>query len=269
MICFPDAKINLGLHVVRKRAGGYHDIETIFYPVPLCDALEVVASAADGFHQSGIPVDGKPEDNLALKALHLLRKYYPVPPVNIYLHKCIPAGAGLGGGSSDAAFMLGLLNEFAGLGLPEERLEELAAQLGSDCPFFIRNRAVYACGRGEEMADISLSLKGWYLVLVKPAIAVSTARAYGMVTPKEPAVSLKEVVKRPVAEWRGLLVNDFEETITREYPLISAIRDKLYGAGAVYAAMSGSGSAVFGLFGEPQQLQPLFPEHFVWCGELT
>jgi 4-diphosphocytidyl-2-C-methyl-D-erythritol kinase len=250
MICFPNAKINLGLHIVSKRPDGYHNIETIFYPIPLHDALEVVPAETNEttFSQTGIPVDGNPDDNLVMKAYRLLKKDFDLSGMAIYLRKQIPFGAGLGGGSADAAFMLKLLNDFAGLGLSVKQLEEYAGQLGADCPFFIQNSPVFAEGVGNIFTPVTVSLKGYHLVLVKPDIHVSTKEAYAGVTPRQPAFRLTEIARLPIEEWKNHIVNDFEEGIFARYPAIGAIKQDLYKQGAVYASMSGSGSSVFGIF---------------------
>ncbi|MDR0348263.1 MAG: 4-(cytidine 5'-diphospho)-2-C-methyl-D-erythritol kinase [Tannerella sp.] len=266
MICFPNAKINLGLHVIRKRSDRYHDIETIFYPVPLKDALEVVPASGFSFRQVGTPVEGDPQNNLVIKALKVLQRDYEIPPVEIYLKKAIPCGAGLGGGSSDASFMLKLLNAFAGLNLPEQTLERLAASLGADCPFFIRNTPVLASGTGTVFEEIPLSLKGSVIYIIKPDAAVSTQAAYASVTPAKPSVSLKEIAQTPVNEWKDILVNDFERSVFKQYPVIQALKNKLYEQGAVYASMSGSGSAVFGLFEQDVTLN--LDDCFSWKGIL-
>ncbi|GHV31913.1 4-diphosphocytidyl-2-C-methyl-D-erythritol kinase [Bacteroidia bacterium] len=250
MICFPNAKINLGLRVVSKRPDGYHNIETVFYPVPLCDALEIIPSETNEttFTQTGILVDGNPDDNLVMKALRLLEKDFDLPKIAIYLRKQIPFGAGLGGGSADAAFMLKLLNDFAGLGLSVEQLEKYAGRLGADCPFFIRNNPVFAEGIGDIFTPVEISLRGYYLVLVKPDIHVSTQEAYAGITPKQPSSRLTEIIRLPLSEWKTLMINDFEEGILARYPVIGDIKQALYDRGAVYASMSGSGSSVFGIF---------------------
>ncbi len=268
MICFPNAKINLGLNITARRPDGYHNIETVFYPIPVKDALEIVAADADSFSQTGIPVDGDPADNLVIKALRLLRETYPIPPLEIHLRKAIPFGAGLGGGSADAARMLMLVNDFCGLGLPVNELERLAARIGADCPFFIRNTPVFASGTGNVFSPVNLSLKGYYICLVKPDVAVSTKEAYAMVTPAPPAISLKEIIQRPVSEWREAMVNDFEASIFPHHPAIAEIKDNLYRCGAEYAAMSGSGSSVFGLFNTPVSLKDAFSHCYVWEGKL-
>lgn len=270
MICFPNAKINLGLNIISKRPDGYHNIETVFYPVPVKDALEVVAADATRFTQTGIPVDAPAEKNLVMKALRLLEAHAPLPPLEIHLLKAIPFGAGLGGGSADAAFMLKLVDRFAGLGLGEAELEKLAGRLGADCPFFIRNTPVFATGTGNLFEPVELSLRGYHLCLVKPDIAVSTPEAYRSVTPAAPRVSLKEIIRMPVETWRETMRNDFEASVFPRFPIIREIKEKLYEAGASYAAMSGSGSSVFGIFREAPRFneQSLFPGCFVWEGIL-
>jgi 4-diphosphocytidyl-2-C-methyl-D-erythritol kinase len=266
MICFPNAKINLGLNIVSKRPDGYHNLETVFYPVPLCDALEIVLAEKDEtvFTPSGIVVDGNPQNNLVMKALALLKKDFDLPHLHIYLQKNIPFGAGLGGGSADAAFMLRLLNDFAKLQLSTEQLEEYAARLGADCPFFIRNQAVFAEGTGNIFSAIKLSLSGYYIVLVKPAIAVSTQEAYSLIIAKKPDESLVDILQLPVKEWKNRLINDFEKSVFARYPAIAQIKSQLYASGAVYASMSGSGSSVFGIFKHPEDLESVFPHCFVY-----
>ena len=261
MICFPNAKINLGLHVLSKRADGYHNIETVFYPINLCDALEIVP-AEEGktvFSQTGIQIDGKPEDNLVVKAYHLLKKDYDLPEIAIYLRKEIPFGAGLGGGSSDAAFMIKLLNDFAGLNLSVAQMEAYAGRLGADCPFFIQNKPVFAEGTGSVFSPVTISLQAYHLIVVKPSVSVSTKEAYAGVKPQQPAVSLKEVIRLPVNEWKNHLVNDFEPGVFAQYPEIREIKQQLYAEGALYASMSGSGSAIFGIFDKPVQTVKVSP----------
>lgn len=260
MITFPNAKINLGLNITEKRPDGYHNLMTVFYPVPLEDALEIHVQNTTplstghsplhkiSLHQAGLEITGKVEDNLVAKAYLLLDKVFDLPPVDVHLYKHIPSGAGLGGGSSDAAFMLKLLNERFGLGLTDGQLEEYAASLGADCAFFIRNRATYAEGIGNLFFPVSLSLKGYQIVLVKPDIFVSTREAFSLIQPRQPEYSLKETIALPVSEWRKRLVNDFEASVFPQYPAIGKIKEKMYENGAIYASMSGSGSSVFGLF---------------------
>jgi 4-diphosphocytidyl-2-C-methyl-D-erythritol kinase len=258
MICFPNAKINLGLRVVSMRPDGYHNLETVFYPAPLYDALEIIPSETNKttFSQTGILVDGNPDDNLVMKAFKLLEKDFDLPKIAIYLHKQIPVGAGLGGGSADAAFMLKLLNDFAGLGLSVDQLEKYAGQLGADCPFFIRSRPVFAEGIGDIFTPIDISLQGYYLVLVKPDIYVLTKEAYAKITPKRPDFQLTEIIRLPFGEWKRHIINDFEEIIFDRYPVIGDIKRVLYDIGAIYASMSGSGSSVFGIFEKPQDALP-------------
>ncbi|WP_212004201.1 4-(cytidine 5'-diphospho)-2-C-methyl-D-erythritol kinase [Chitinophaga sp. HK235] len=249
MIVFPNCKINLGLYITGKRADGFHDLETVFYPLPVTDALEVIAPGSLQFTSSGIPVPGDAADNLCLKAFHLLQQDYPqLQPVNIHLHKNIPIGAGLGGGSADAAFMLQLMNSKFQLGLQQEQLINYAAQLGSDCPFFIANRPCYATGRGEVLEPLSLDLSGYSFLLVHPGIHVNTGWAFRQITPQAPAHSLKEMIQLPVTEWHSVISNDFEAPVFAAHPVLAEIKATMYSQGAVYASMSGSGSAVVGIF---------------------
>lgn len=271
MLSFPNAKINIGLNITEKRPDGYHNLETVFYPIGLCDVLEVQPSEACddySFASSGIAIDGDPEQNLIVKAYRLLQQDFPLPPIDISLVKHIPFGAGLGGGSADAAFMLKMLNEMAELGLSDEKLEEYAVQLGADCPVFIKNKPVFATGIGNVFSETDLSLAGYFLVLVKPDIHVSTPEAYSLVVPRKPEASLPELIKLPVEQWKDLVVNDFEKSVFARYPQIAEIKESLYSAGALYASMSGSGSSVYGLFAsEPEQL-PAFENCFITGGEL-
>lgn len=266
MLTFPNAKINLGLHITERRPDGYHNLETIFYPIHLEDALEVVPLAGSSQEYdlkiSGTPIDGPAENNLVVKAYRLLKKDFEIPPVHIYMYKHIPLGAGLGGGSSDAAFMIKLLNEKFNLGLGVEQMEGYAAQLGADCPFFIKDKPVLAMGIGNIFKPINLSLKGMYVVLVKPRIHVSTQEAYAHVVPCKPQTSLAEQIQRPIEEWKECITNDFEKSVFIAHPEIAAIKDKLYDMGAVYAQMSGSGSTVYGIFKESV---PYVDEHFGEC----
>lgn len=270
MIVFPNAKINLGLNVTEKRADGYHNIETVFYPVPLTDALEIVESHSQPndveLYTYGTPIEGNPEDNLVVKAYRLLQKDFRLPHVSIHLYKSIPSGAGLGGGSSDAAFTLKLLNELAAIKLSDEQLELYASVLGADCAFFIRNQPVFATGIGNVFTPIFCSLKGLTLALVKPTVNVSTKEAYAGIQPHAATHALSEVLQQPLGCWKALLTNDFETHILKRFPEIAQIKETFYEQGATYAAMSGSGSAVFGLFqNEPsKELISLFPNCFVY-----
>ncbi|MCC8132583.1 MAG: 4-(cytidine 5'-diphospho)-2-C-methyl-D-erythritol kinase [Tannerellaceae bacterium] len=268
MICFPNAKINLGLNVVSKRPDGYHNIETVFYPVPVQDALEIIEAEQTSFSQTGLPIEGPPEKNLVMKALARLQEKYTIPPLEIHLFKSIPFGAGLGGGSADAAFMLKLVNEYCRLGLSVNTLEELAATIGADCPFFIQNSPVFASGTGNIFEPVSLSLKKYYIGLVKPDITVSTPEAYALIRPGYPEISLKEMMTTPVEQWKETMVNDFEQVVFPRYPEIRKIKETLYEKGAVFAAMSGSGSSVFGLFDRPVSLKETFPAYYTWEGPL-
>ena len=253
MLTFPNAKINLGLNITEKRPDGYHNLETVFYPIPIEDALEITElQGAPGekfrLHQAGLEIAGEADNNLVVKAYKLLDEQFHLPPTNIHLFKHIPSGAGLGGGSADAAFMLKLLNEQFGLALTDDALEEYAARLGADCAFFIKNRPVYAEGIGNLFSPITLSLKGYRLWLVKPDIFVSTRDAFARIKPRRPQASLREIVKLPVEEWQARMVNDFEESVFPQFPAIGEIKEEMYRQGAVYASMSGSGSSVYGLF---------------------
>ena len=249
MIAFPNAKINLGLNVLRRRSDGYHDISTVFVPYTgLNDVLEVVYADEPGMFEYGLTTGCEPEKNLCFKAYRLMAAKYGIPPVQIHLFKNIPAGSGLGGGSSDAAFTLRLLNDLYGLGLSDGQLAADAATLGSDCAFFIYNRPMIASGRGEILQDTALSLEGYRIEVTVPPVQVSTAEAYRGVTPAEPETPIEEILSLPVAQWRGRLVNDFEKSILPAHPQIAAAKEAFYAAGAVYASMSGSGSSVFGIF---------------------
>jgi len=271
MVVFPEAKINIGLHVTGKRSDGYHTIESVFYPIPLCDILEIVFSEADsGFalQVTGTKLPGNPSDNLCSKAYRLFSEIHPLPGAKAALHKIIPAGAGLGGGSSDGSHTLRLLNELAGEPLNTETLLQLASELGSDCPFFIRNKPAFVTGRGEILEPISIDLQGNYLLLIHPRIHVPTAEAYKLVSPSAPVFSLTELPQLPLREWRDKVKNDFEAGIFRVHPEIQGIKEKLYAMGAIYASMSGSGSSVYGIFPDEPELPSDFGKYFVWKGRL-
>jgi 4-diphosphocytidyl-2-C-methyl-D-erythritol kinase len=267
MIIFPNAKINIGLDILRKRNDGFHDIETVFYPIPLKDALEIVEDPESDkilFEQTGLIIDSDKGDNLCEKAVSLLRKEHDISGLKIHLHKVIPMGAGLGGGSADASFTLKLTNELFDLKLDNNKLRNVASELGSDCPFFIENKPMIAEGRGEILEKIELSLKGYFLVLVHPAIHVSTPKAYGMITPSIPEQSLKERICQPIETWKDILKNDFEAPIFMEHPELKKIKNKLYDARAIYSAMTGSGSALYGIFSEKVDLTDLFGDYFLY-----
>lgn len=251
MLSFPNCKINLGLHILGKRDDGFHNLETVFYPVPFKDALELIPSTNTGieFTATGLAVDGNAADNLCVKAYHLLKKDFPeIPTIKIHLHKAIPLGAGLGGGSADAAFMLKLLNEKFKLNLSTDQLINYALQLGSDCPFFIINKPCLATGRGEMLEEIAVDLSAYKIVLINPGIHINTGWAFSNISPAQPARSIKEIIQQPVNTWKDELKNDFESAVFTAHPAIKEIKEALYTQGAVYAAMSGSGSTVFGIF---------------------
>jgi 4-diphosphocytidyl-2-C-methyl-D-erythritol kinase len=269
MVSFPPCKINLGLNVVSKRSDGYHDIETCFYPIPWTDALEIIPATETRFTTSGTIIPGKTDDNLCLKAYELLQHDFPLPPVQIHLHKVIPTGAGLGGGSSDAAHTLRLLNTQFKLSLNTEQLKHYALQLGSDCPFFIEDRAMLGAGRGELLKPTTVNLAGRFIVLVKPDVHVSTTEAYAGVTLSNNSGSLKNILEQtPIDQWKDTLKNDFEASVFKKYPRIQELKQTLYEHGAVYASMSGSGSAVFGIFDKPVALHEQFAAVTYWSSVL-
>ena len=265
MLVYPNAKINLGLHVTARRPDGYHNIETVLYPIPLMDALEATQSHCGGsFRQTGVPLDCQQEENLVLRALNSIKEKHQLPPIDIHLFKHIPSGAGLGGGSSDAAFMVRLLNEQFQLGMSASEMREIVAPLGADCAFFIENSPMLATGIGDHLTPITVSLSGLTLIVVKPEIHVSTREAYAGITPRQPELPLQEILALPIEQWQGRLVNDFEPHIFAAHPEIAAIRDRLLDLGATYAAMSGSGSAVFGLLRSPiEHAEEKFADCFV------
>jgi len=268
---YPCAKINLGLYVVERRPDGYHNLETVFYPIPLCDELSVEHSltAEDEMLLSGIPVAGEIKDNLVMQVVYQLRETYQIPPLHITLKKHIPLGAGLGGGSSDAAFMMKVLNEMFHLGMTTQEMEARVSRLGADCAFFIHCHPTMAEGIGNIFSPINISLKGMYMVLVKPDDFVSTKEAYSMVRPAQPAYPLRETIEGDIITWKDRLLNDFETSVLPLHPTILNIKEELYRQGAVYAVMSGSGSSVFGLFREPlPHAEQIFAPHFVFEGQL-
>lgn len=277
MITFPVAKINLGLNVVEKRADGYHNLQTVFYPVPIMDALEIVPMS-DGFPSdvdcdlkvTNITIEGDEQRNLVVRAYQLLKADYPeLPRVHAHLWKGIPTQAGMGGGSSDCGYMIRLLNETFDMGLSSEQMQQYAARLGADCAFFIESRACYAEGIGERLQPIDLDLSGWHIGVVRPDIPVPTKEAFSRIHPHYPALNCREAVMQPVETWRDTLTNDFEESVFVLHPEIGAVKEQLYKMGATYAAMSGSGSALFGLFkDEPDALRQTFPDMFTFSGVL-
>ena len=278
MILFPNAKINLGLHITARRADGYHDLDTVFYPIPLCDSLEVVPRETDNdiaddclLHLLGAELEGDATENLVVRAYRRLKAVYPMlPPVEVWLYKRIPSGAGLGGGSADATFMLRLLNRLFCLGLTDEALATHAAALGADCPFFVYNTPARATGTGNVFTPVTPVLAGYNIMVVKPPVFVSTREAFSRVTPAPPNVPLNERIARPVATWRDTLVNDFEQSLFPLHPELKEIKEALYRHGATYASMSGSGSALYALFapGMPLPDASLFSTCSVWTGAL-
>lgn len=260
----PNCKINLGLHVVAKRADGYHNIETIFMPIGLCDELEIEKSSELRFWQEGIEVDCAAEENICIKAYRMMQQDFgQIGQITMNLRKNIPFGAGLGGGSSDGAFTIKMLNELYELGMSDDAMQQYAARLGADCTFFIGNQTSYAYGIGNKLEpivggkELMRQLSGKTLVVVKPEAKVSTADAYRGIVPKSPTVDLREAIRQPIEEWRNLIVNDFEKTVFAKYPEIETLKKELYNRGALYASMSGSGSALFALFdGNPMEEMP-------------
>jgi len=272
MIVFPNAKINIGLNVIRKRDDGYHDIETIFYPVKLCDIIEILQCPSGShmplFRNTGLPIEVPLSKNLCVKAYRLLQNDFKIPDISIHLHKIIPLGAGLGGGSSDAVSTMKLLNNLFSLGISDGRILDYALSLGSDCAFFTENRPVIAKGRGEILERILLNISGLHLIIVKPSFGISTVEAYSEVQPKFPQYSLVESIKQPIDKWKEHIQNDFEKSIFQKYPEIKRIKEELYNMGAVFASMSGSGSAVYGIFNENPEINNQFPGCFFWKGIL-
>jgi 4-diphosphocytidyl-2-C-methyl-D-erythritol kinase len=258
MVLFPPAKINIGLYITRKREDGYHDLETVFVPVPeLKDALEAVPAKGDEplIAVSGLPVAGKREDNLVWKAYKKLRARYPdkVPALDWYLHKAIPMGAGLGGGSADGAYALRLLNSLCELNMPEDAMATLALELGSDCPFFLHDTPCFASGRGEKLSPVSINLSGYTIKVVPSSIHVSTGKAFSLLKPHPAPFDLRGLPELPVQEWRERIGNDFEGPVFSMHPELRKAKEQLYAEGALYAQMSGSGSAVYGVFVNPSR----------------
>lgn len=271
MICFPNAKINLGLYITEKRPDGFHNIASVFYPIGWNDALEIIETpeAPDEFtlKLSGLPIDGHTEDNLLYKAFLLLKEKRTLPKITVYLHKVLPMGAGLGGGSADCAFFINLLNTQFHLNLSEEERLTIARPLGSDCAFFIKNKPVFAYQKGDVFQDISLDLSDYYIAVVFPNVHSNTKEAYSLVTPRLPEISLLDVIKQPVNTWKDALSNDFEHSIFTKYPVVENTKQALYKTGAVYASMSGSGSAVFGLFEQMPNIASL-SDYPHWIGKM-
>lgn len=270
MITFPNAKINLGLSVISKRQDGFFNIETVFYPIPLKDALEIIIAPDNKFEftLSGFSVQGNTAGNICYKAWKLLKDDFNLPPVKMHLHKAIPMGAGLGGGSADAAFTLKLLNGVFELKLSNDKLKNYTRKLGSDCSFFLENKTVFAYEKGDMFQTVALNLKGYFIIIVKPAVHVNTADAYAGIVPGNKNRSPREIVEMPVTDWKNNLFNDFEKTIFTKHPEIKNIKDRLYKLGAIYASMSGSGSAIFGIFDNKIVQGNYFGDNFCWSGWL-
>lgn len=267
MIEFPNAKINLGLNILRKRPDGFHDIESCFYPVGWKDALEVIPSTDFTFASSGIEIPESSSGNLCTQAFELIKRDHLIENVNIHLHKNIPIGAGLGGGSADCAFTFQILNKLFRLQLTDQQLEEYASSLGSDCPFFIQNKPVIASGTGTTLTPVGLDLSNYYIVLVYPGIHVSTAEAYAGIKPDSTTASIEQIVsEKPVEQWKNFLKNDFETSLFPKYPILKNIKEQFYESGAVYASMTGSGSAIYGLYKEA--VENPFKEYKSFCGFL-
>ncbi len=265
MVVFPNCKINLGLHVRRKNADGYHDLETIFYPIQQKDILEIIPSPTGKFHfrQEGIAIEGLQENNLCVKAYHLLKNDFPeLPNIEMFLYKTIPTGAGLGGGSADGAFALMLLNDKFKLQLSKEQLCQYALQLGSDCPFFIWNRPVFAELRGEKMQEINIDLSGFHIVIVNPGIHVNTGKAFQGLRLDDSDSHFEQIANKPIENWKNILFNDFESNVFKEFPIIEQLKKQLYVHDALYASMSGTGSSCFGIFSELPDLSFLPKEYF-------
>lgn len=266
MISFPNCKINIGLNILQKREDGYHNIETVFFPLPFTDVLEIIQPEKDEieFTVSGIEVSNA-EDNLCIKAYHLLKKDFPqLPFIKMHLHKAIPLGAGLGGGSADGAFTLKLLNEKFQLLLSQTQLINYALQLGSDCPFFIINKPCFASSRGEVLELIDLDLSDYKMVIVNPEIHINTGWAFSQIKPAQPKKNIKEIIHQPIETWRDELINDFEKPVLQFHPEIKKIKETLYEQDVVYASMTGSGSTVFGLLKKGAAMESSFPNHYFY-----
>ena len=272
MIVFPKAKINIGLRITRKRPDGYHDIESLFYPVGLYDALEFVVSPEaldkDSFTVTGVDTGSDPEDNMVVKTLKKLREKYSFPFLKIHLHKIIPAGAGLGGGSSDAAFLLKAILRHFNLSDDESIFKAAAMELGSDCPFFIDCIPAYVMGRGEILEPVRQILRGYYVLLLNPGIGISTREAYQNCRPATPTINLLQLIDHPVTEWKELIINDLEDFVFKKYSVIGEIKEGLYSSGALFSSMSGSGSTVYGIFQEKPKVSAGLKDFIIWEGAL-
>ncbi len=268
LLTFPTSKINLGLRITDKRPDGFHNLQSCFYPIAWGDILEVIPADEFAFTSSGLPVPGDPAQNLCTKAYRLLKADVDLPLVKMHLHKIVPIGAGLGGGSADAAFTLRLLNDQFSVGLTNAQLEEYARLLGSDCAFFIQNRPVYCTQKGDVFSEIKIDLRGYHILLVYPNLAISTAEAYAGINPRQTSIPLYDQLVMPIDSWRTTIHNDFEDSLFPKYPVLNQIKEQLYKAGAVYASMSGSGSTVYGIFNAPVVIPNQFSAYRVWEGKL-
>lgn len=276
MLGFPNCKINIGLQITQRRPDGYHSLQSCFYPVGWSDVLEIIPVSANEapvpvqFTATGIPIPGDPSasNNLCVRAYEALRADFDLPPVKMHLHKIVPIGAGLGGGSADAALTLKHLNGMFELGLSLAQLEEYARPLGADCAFFIQNRPLYCVEKGDVFESLAVDLTGYHIVLVYPNLAISTAEAYAGVRPHQPDVPLRTLLEAPLSEWRHTVHNDFEDSLFPRYPVLGELKAQLYELGAVYAAMTGSGSTVYGIFGAEPNGMAVFERYTTWQGKL-
>lgn len=263
MILFPPAKINIGLYVTEKRADGFHNLESAFFHIPWTDILEITPSDTFEFISGGIPIPGNSDQNLCVKAFSLLKDTYQIPNVTIELHKILPMGAGLGGGSSDAAYTLIGLRDLFNLPLSNQQLIPFAQQIGSDCAFFLTDLPQFGTGKGDELQPINVSLKGYFGLLVYPNVGISTKEAYAGISPQKVPHYLPDVLKQDIQTWKDLIQNDFEKSIFPHYPLLKEIKGKLYQMGAIYASMSGSGSTLYGIFSSPPDDNPFTQQGFI------
>ncbi len=268
MVAFPNAKINLGLSITEKRPDGFHTLESCFYPVQWCDVLEIIPSKTTLFTSSGIEIPGAPESNLCLKVYEALKKDFGLSPVHIHLLKNIPIGAGMGGGSANAAFTIKMLNEQFQLKLSRAQMEDYVRPLGSDCAFFVNNQPVFAYEKGDRFREVTLSLKGYHLTILYPPIHISTKEAYSGVVPEKPEIRVEEVIKKDIGQWKDLLKNDFENSLFPKYPVLKELKELFYANGAVYASMTGSGSAVYGIFKEEKNLK-VPADYKIWKGVMS
>lgn len=269
MVVFPNAKINIGLNIVEKRPDGFHNLESCFYPVGWSDVLEILPATDFAFRSSGVDIPEGGGGNLCQRAYDLVAADYPIEPVDMHLLKCIPVGAGLGGGSADAAFTITALNALFNLNIPEQQQQDYARKLGSDCAFFVQNKAAYCFNKGDEFDKIGLNLAGKWIVLVNPGVHIPTAAAYAGIVPQQSGQDLRTVLLQPIEVWKDQVKNDFEATIFPKYPLLAELKAQLYQFGAQYASMSGSGSTVYGIFEQETNLADEFCDYKVWQGLLA